>query len=360
MDGIMLLNQYPAERYNVLCPVTAIQANSSLQKIVVSQVSLDTRQNQGNNGPSADIYWERSCNKFAITKVGGMKLAAAANISIVSSQSCRTEVCQRCIEMASESGKARTCGDCPHVHDVAYTVTIRVPEPSGGNRLMAATKEIDCTVEAMSMKDGMNGQQYQRFLKHRQANAESKAFMRALRAALGLQGGYTLEELKKPFIIARAIPNLDAPEIKEAVASSLLANMGLLYELPAYQNQRQALPAGQTPPPQAQPIVEEIPAYPDEAPPEMEPNFPYQGDGYGPTDYGQPPEYNYPPQDQNGAQGRTQGAGEYICSYCHRPLTASKGKNGKEWTPAAIAGYSNKQFGQVLCPDCQKRMRGGR
>lgn len=93
-----------------------------------------------------------------------MKLAAAANISIVDTATERTEGCQRCIEMARATGKPRVCGTCEHVHDVAVTVTIRVPEPSGGFRLMKATKEIDCTLEAAGMKDGANGQQFRRFL----------------------------------------------------------------------------------------------------------------------------------------------------------------------------------------------------
>jgi hypothetical protein len=75
-------------------------------------------------------------------------LAAAANISIVDTTPERTEGCQRCIEMARATGKPRVCGNCEHVHDVAVTVTIRVPEPSGGFRLMKATKEIDCILEA--------------------------------------------------------------------------------------------------------------------------------------------------------------------------------------------------------------------
>lgn len=41
--------------------------------------------------------------------------------------------------------------------------------------------------------------------------AESKAFMRAIRAALGLAGTYAYEELKKPFVVARVVPNLGRP-----------------------------------------------------------------------------------------------------------------------------------------------------
>ena len=145
---IVQLNSYDPEKYNVLVPVTTMQVVSNLQRITVSEVLLDTRQDRDNRGQSKDIYYERSSGKYAITKVGGMKLAAAADISIISTESGRTEGCQRCIEMARATGKPRVCGTCEHIHDVAVTVTIRVPEPSGGFRVLKATKEIDCTLEA--------------------------------------------------------------------------------------------------------------------------------------------------------------------------------------------------------------------
>ena len=245
-NAIVQLNKYDREKYNVLVPVTTMQVASNLQRITVSEVQLDVRQNSSNNGPSKDIYYEKSSSAYAITKVGGMKLAAAANISIVSTTPGRTEACDRCIEMARATGKARSCGNCPHVHDVAVTVTIRVPEPSGGFRLLQATKEIDCTLEAAGMKDGANGQQYRRFLPHRTAMAESKAFMRAIRAALGLAGTYAYKDLKKPFVVARVVPNLDAPEIKDAVAANYLQSMGMLFETPLPTAQRQALAAAES------------------------------------------------------------------------------------------------------------------
>ena len=72
---IVQLNKYPPERYNVLVPVTTMQVASNLQRITVSEVQLDTRQGPNNDGPSKDIYFEKSANAYAITKVGGMKLA---------------------------------------------------------------------------------------------------------------------------------------------------------------------------------------------------------------------------------------------------------------------------------------------
>ena len=340
---IVQLNKYPPERYNVLVPVTTMQVASNLQLITVSEVQLDTRQGPNNDGPSKDIYFEKSASAYAITKVGGMKLAAAANISIVETAPGRTEGCQRCIEMARATGKPRVCGTCEHVHDVAVTVTVRVPEPSGGFRLMKATREIDCTLEAARMKGGAGGQQYQRFLPYRTAMAESKAFMRAIRAALGLAGTYRIEDLRKPFIVARVVPNLDAPEIKQAVAGSYLQSMGMLFEMPAPQST--ALP-----PPQA---AEEIPAYPDEEPgqlpwdeaPEEPPDsWSDQGSYNGWGDPPPPPE----PEPQR-----------IICSQCRREITGGQIRNGRKWTPEDIAGYSQRTFGRVLCPACQDAAKGG-
>lgn len=311
---IYQLNKYPADRYNVLVPVTTLQAESNLQKITVSEVLLDTRQNYDNEGPSKDIYFEKSSNAYAITKVGGMKLAAAANISIISTTPGRTEGCQRCIEMARVTGKPAVCGTCPHTYDVAVTVTIRVPEPSGGFRIMSATKEIDCVLTSQSMTDA----QYKRFLPHRTAMAESKAFMRAIRAALGLAGTYNLDDLKKPFIVARIVPNLDAPEIKNAVANSYLQSMGLLFEMPDAKPQI-AAPA-QPEPQQWQPAP--------------------------------PPAAAQPRQIAPAAQPRT---APLVCADCGQIIQDTPMRNGGTFKAASIAEYSSKAYGRVLCIECQHR-----
>ena len=335
---IVQLNKYPKDRYNVLVPVTTMQVASNLQRITVSEVQLDVRQDSSNRGPSKDIYYETSSGAFAITKVGGMKLAAAANISIVDTATERTEGCQRCIEMARATGKPRVCGTCEHVHDVAVTVTIRVPEPSGGFRLMKATKEIDCTLEAAGMKDGADGKQFRRFLPHRTAVAESKAFMRAIRAALGLAGTYAYEELKKPFVVARVVPNLDAPEIKQAVASNYLQSMGMLFEMPT-QTARAGLPVA--------PTAEAVPPYEDEGP------MPWDEAPEEPEDsWSSSPEYGAVP---DWADPEPQGV---FCSECRREITGGQSRNGRKWSAEDIVGYSQRTFGRVLCPECQEKMKG--
>ena len=55
-NAIVQLNKYDREKYNVLVPVTTMQVASNLQRITVSEVQLDVRQNSSNNGPSKDIY----------------------------------------------------------------------------------------------------------------------------------------------------------------------------------------------------------------------------------------------------------------------------------------------------------------
>lgn len=333
--GIVQLNSFPKERYNVLVPVTTMQVASNLQKITVSEVLLDTRQNETNKGPSKDIYFERSCNAYAITKVGGMKLAAAANVSIVSTETVRTECCLRCIEMARATGKAKACGNCPHVYDMAVTVTIRVPEPSGGFRMMQATKEIDCTL----VSNGMTEAQYKRFLPHRAAIAESKAFMRAIRAALGLAATYSMEDLKKPFVVARVVPNLDAPEIKTALANNYLASMGMLFELPTRQGQAAALPTpGKNPPEVIQPYEDESLGHIDDT----------DGD-YIDDDY----QSEFIQGEYTNHRSQRQPTG-IVCTGCNQQII---GDNRRK--PEDIAGYSQRVFGRVLCLTCQRELRGG-
>ena len=212
--------------------------------------------------------------------------------------------------------------------------------------MMKATKEIDCTLEASGMKDGINGQQYRRFLPHRTAMAESKAFMRAIRAALGLAGTYSLEDLKKPFVVARVVPNLDAPEIKQAVASSYLQSMGMLFEMPGHAAPA-ALPTAQE--------AEVIPPYDDEAPGQM----PWPEAPEEPEDsWSREPQYNGPPAWEEPPEAPEPPQGIY-CSDCRRQITGGQARSGRKWTPEDIAGYSQRTYGRILCPECQERAKGG-
>ena len=337
------LNSFDRNVFNVLMPVTKMAAQSDLQRVMVNVVTLDCRQDQSNKGPSKDIYYEKSCGQFAITKVGGMKLAAAANISVASTTTGRSQACERCIDMAKATGKAQPCGSCPHVYDTKVTVTLRVPEPSGGFRLIAASREFDAVTECDNMSDA----QRKRVIANRAAVVESKAFMRAIRAALGISGSYTMEDIRKPFVIAHIVPNLNAPEIREVMASNVMASMGMLFAPAAG---ARALPeaAASTAAPED--------TYEDDSPIGGD-NTAYEDDydGYtgdeGATMYGG---YDAPAPTSGPAPQ------QIICSECRRPLQPHKTNSGSTWSPEDVAAFSQRQFNRIVCYDCQKKLKGGR
>lgn len=339
-ETIFRLNDYPPDKYNVLVPVTSMHAISSMQKIIKNEVELNT------NPDGDDIYYDKQTGKYAITATGGAKLAAAANISIVHTESVRTDVCEKCIEMAKATGNVQACGSCPHVYDVKMVVTVRVPEPSGGFRMISKSKEIDCSIEKASQSE----KQYRKFLPHRASIAETKAFMRCIRSALGLAQGYTMQELKKPFIIAHIVPNLDAPEMRNALINNSLRDMGLLFERPdetaqpGYGRQFQE--------PAALPGSTGTGDYTGTGGGYQEPaGHDTGGRGYTDADANGPLPWDMPPEPQNQSG--------YWCTDCGREITAATGRNGSTWTPDAIKAYSEKRFGRCLCTDCQKRAKGG-
>ena len=327
--SIVNLNDFPRDKYNVLIPVTSLQAMSDFQRIIVNEVRLDTTVDSNGNG--RDIYKEKTSGKYAITKVGGMKLAAAANISIVSSESATPDICQKCINMTKATGKANPCGTCPHQYDVKYVVTIRAPEPSGGFRLISKDKEIDCAIEKASMTDS----QYKRFLPHRASIAESKALVRCIRDALGLAQTYTQQELAKPFVIAHVVLNLDSPEIHERLVSGYLQSMGLLFEAPGVQ---QAPPPSETAPALPSPTDSGHGGSSGEGGSIIDES---DGTGYGPRPF-----------------ETTKGDGGIFCDDCGIGITETQGKNNKIWAPRDIKGFSEKTFGRCLCPVCQRKAAG--
>ncbi len=329
-DTIVQLNNYPPEKYNVLIPVTSMQVMSGLQKIIVNEVRLDP------DPDGKDVYKEKSSGKLAITAVGGTKLAAAANISIIRSESETPDICQKCAQMAKTTGNAPTCGNCPHAYDVKYTVTVRVPEPSGGFRIISKSKEIDCSLEKANSSDA----QFKRFLPHRASIAETKAYMRCLRAALGLAQGYTAQEIRKPFVIAHIVPNMDAPDMRKALISNSLRDMGLLFENPT--SPVAAIEQKETTGGLSDAAMnysgEEYPDGEEEDPISTE-SYPEDDDGQGELPW---------LQDEQEADG-------FTCADCGKTIEWTTASNGKKWSPEAIREFSQKRWGRCLCPDCQKK-----
>jgi hypothetical protein len=323
-NTIVQLNNYPHDKYNVLIPVRSMQVLSNMHKIIVNEVLLDTNLDENGKVTGNDIYKEKSSGKYAVTKVGGTKLAAAANISVVSSEEVTPDVCEKCVKMAQAIKQAPQCGNCSHQYDVKYLVTVRVPEPGGGFRLISKSKEIDCELTRAEMKKRDNygkEAEYNRFLPHRKSICESKAFMRCVRDALGLAAGYTIEEIRKPFVIAHVVPNLDNPVIQTAIASNYLASMGMLFENPDSQK------ALTTPEPSENYNRQDVPA------------LPAATEDYSEADY---------------ANGEPE-PDKIVCADCQQEVVGGTAADGRPYTAKEVADYSISAHGRFLCNNCMKK-----
>jgi len=352
------LNSFDRNIYNVLVPVTKMEVQSDLQRVMVNVVTLDCRQDEYNKGPSKDIYYERSCGQYAITKVGGMKLAAAANVSIANITTGTTSACEKCIKKAKETGVSKPCGNCEHIYDVKYIVTVRVPDPFGNFREVTASRAFDAVLDC----EGMSDKQRKRVIVNREAIIESKALMRAIRAALGINGSYTMQDIRKPFVVARMVPNLNAPEIREVMAANVMQSMGMLFA-PAAGNK--ALPEASAP------MAAPEDTFEDDSPIGSDTSdfdddymdIPDDGpQGYG--GYNQPPAappqtyggYNPPPQ----PPGQPRTTQQEVCSECKQVIQPYTTRNNTTWAPADIVAFSMQKFKRPMCYQCQQKMKGGR
>lgn len=242
MNGaIQIFKEYPAEKYIPLVPVQTVTQVSPLHKVSVNVVQISA------NEDDKDVYKEKN-GDFALTKTALMKLMGTANIQIIESKSVTPSSCQRCLEMARVTGKACPCGDCSCKYDVAWQVTIAVPDLTGGIRRVTATREFLCEDER---KKAATEKQYDQAFAFRSAHTESKALNRALREALMIKSTYKKNELAKPFAVPVISPNFDDPELKTAMVNRFAAGENALFgrapELPpAIAENRVALPENTT------------------------------------------------------------------------------------------------------------------
>lgn len=217
--------QYPEDQYNVLVAKDMMQAASALQKLTFTRVELDVRVDEAGTPVGCDVRKERD-GKYSLSKVGALKVAEAANISIVNSRTTLPRACERCRDLAKAIGESSACGGCDARYNVAYSVTIRVPDITGGFKLVTASKEYDyCLEKTRPGADKVKGP-----MTYRDEITEGKAFMRALCDVLGLQWTYSLEEIAKPFVVARSTLNLENPSVQRLADRKLLSELGRLVE----------------------------------------------------------------------------------------------------------------------------------
>lgn len=234
MYELSISNQYPAEKYNLLGNTEVMVEVPDIKSPVVQAVRLDPDPQKGDvyiqqkakkeYTDKRGNYYPATPNLYAITKNGLKKLADGAGIKMVSSEHVIPSTCQKCVAVNQNSGKVVQCGSCKN-KDVAYRVTISVPQLTGEVLLVEDTHET--IVE--NVTPGMTANQRAEFMKHMPQICEAKALNGAIRTALHIKGTYTLEELQKPFVVAYLVPNLNHDSVKKAAIESMFPSVQRLF-----------------------------------------------------------------------------------------------------------------------------------
>ena len=315
-NALALSTQYPAEKFNVLVPIQTVAEIAEIQSPVMNAVTISTKIEDG------EIY-EQQRGKYALTRKALLKLMRAAGIRVVKSQSELPSKCLKCAEVNRAIGRPVNCGSCNN-KDVKYTVTILAPQLTGQDIMYKASREMNIEEETA----GMTSNQKTQFMKFRAEHCESKALNRAIRAALMIKPTYTLEELKKPFVVAYLVPNLNNPEVKARAIDGFFAGAQALYGHDAASI--------------SQPRVIDVSGDDDDEIPPMIPTTisdpqPSASDDM-PGDYpANEPDFLHDP-DPNPQSGP-------CCDACGADISEK------------VYNYSIDKFGRPLCFNCQKKAR---
>lgn len=226
MNELSISKQYPITEYNLLGNTDVIVEIPDIKSPVVQAVKLDPNPNKG------DVYIQQKAKNawtdkqgqhhpatpelYAITKNGLKKLADGAGIKMISSEHVVPTTCQKCAAVNQNNGKIVQCGSCRN-KDVAYRVTISVPQLTGEVLAVEDTHEIIVDNVTPSMTD----KQRIEFMKHLPQICEAKALNGAIRTALHIKGTYTIQELQKPFVVAYLVPNLNHEDVKRAAIDNM-------------------------------------------------------------------------------------------------------------------------------------------
>lgn len=324
MNELSISKQYPANKYNLLGNTDVMVEIPDIKSPVVQAVQLDPNPDKG------DVYiqqkgWTDNNNqktypqKYAITKNGLKKLADGAGIKMISSEHVIPTTCQKCVAVNQNTGKVVQCGNCRN-KDVAYRVTISVPQLTGEVLTVEDTHEIIVD----NVTPGMSEKQKGEFMKHLPQICEAKALNGAIRTALHIKGTYSIEELQKPFVVAYLVPNLNHEEVKEVAIRNMFQSASNIFGCtPSIQQIESRVPEGAS-----------IEAADGE-------NF----DKYIDGTYTQ----EESTQDQSSfEQSVPERRNDFYCDKCGEHISE------KVWD------YSVEKFQRPLCYKCQKIMKGER
>lgn len=322
MNELSISNQYPAEKYNLLGNTDVMVKVPDIKSPVIQIVRLNPDPGKGDVYIQQKGYTDKDQkahpNKYAITKNGLKKLADGAGIKMISSEHVIPTTCQKCVAVNQNAGKVVQCGNCKN-KDVAYRVKISVPQLTGEILTVEDTHEIIVD----NVIPGMTDKQRAEFMKHLPQICEAKALNGAIRTALHIKGTYTVEELKKPFVVAYLVPNLNHQDVKDAAIRYMFQSASNLF--------------GGTP--SVQQIESKVPESADIEAADGECFDEYVDGTYRQAD--EPVENEKTPVQSDG-ENQKEWRNDFYCDKCGIHISE------KVWD------YSVDKYGRPLCYKCQK------
>lgn len=206
-----------AAHYNVLSPAIAVAEMAPGYGANLAVVQIDpavTLDADRKSGVGPDCYWSRSLfrdeNKRALNKQGLLKIAQAAGIQW------DRRFCRR-----TDDGRER------YLWRWEYAGWLRTHD--GQLAPVQGSRELDLR-DGSPEAAGMSTNQLTKARASGNEACETKAMQRAIRT-LGIRQVYTVDELRKPFLIVRFsfTPDMEDPEIKKLVTERAIAGIGALY-----------------------------------------------------------------------------------------------------------------------------------
>ena len=218
------------EGYNMLLPTQILSEVPAMHKITIEYEKIDPKPEKGDVYPKGSGDADKG--KFILSKQALMRLCACAGIEWNWAWCKRTD-------------------DSSDRDYIAYRMVGAVRKLDGTWYPLQGQYDIDFGVEEDELKDlftqksrNWNKSQEQkdayvrdmarkellRKRKHKLALCETGAMLRAIRGLLVIRNSYTVEELEKPFVIARLAfqPDYNDPEIRrEFVAAATQAITGV-------------------------------------------------------------------------------------------------------------------------------------
>lgn len=201
------LNTASTKGYNLLGPQVEIAAVPVDHHLVVRVCEFPT-QGLGGSETSNGVWYKTDGGKFALHGAALAMLAAAAGIQVIES---RAELVEAYVWRAQAIGKIKSFDG--QWRRVIGSKEVDLRDGSPGWEVLAAGSD-KAKADRAIRQARIHGAQ----------NAESKAQNRMIRKALGLRGGYTLEEANKPFVFVALQwrPDMTDPETRRMVAATEL------------------------------------------------------------------------------------------------------------------------------------------